>query len=220
MRVLLVEDDPLLGDGVQVGLSQAGYTVDWLEQGAAARHALTHERFDLLVLDLGLPDEDGLSLLRWLRANGNTLPVLVLTARDAVADRVAGLDSGADDYLVKPFSLDELAARLRAIQRRQGGRATPCLHYGDIELDQAGHQVRQGGVLVEVTIREFAILEAFLLQPGKVLSRERLESLLYGWDEGVESNALEVHIHHLRKKLGKELIHTVRGVGYLLPVWK
>ncbi len=217
MRLLLVEDDPLLGDGVQIGLTQEGYTVDWIQDGSAARRALGHDRFDLMVLDLGLPGEDGLSILAWLRGQGSDLPVLILTARDTVTDRVSGLDLGADDYLVKPFSLDELAARLRAIQRRHGGRATPTIRYADLELDPAGRLVRQGGNPVELTTREFAILEALLHQPGKVLTRERIEELLYGWDEGVESNAIEVYIHHLRKKLGKELIRTIRGVGYLVP---
>lgn len=218
MRLLLVEDDPLLGDGIQIGLTQIGYTVDWLRDGLAARQALEQERFDLAVLDLGLPGMDGISLLRWLRGRGDATPVLILTARDRVEDRVSGLDTGADDYLVKPFSLDELAARLRAIQRRHGGRASPTIRYRDIELDPASKQVTQNGVPVELTFREFTILEALLATTGKVLSRERIESLLYGWEEGVESNTIEVHVHHLRRKLGKELIRTMRGVGYLIPV--
>lgn len=218
MRLLLVEDDPLLGDGIQIGLTQIGYTVDWLRDGLAARQALEQERFDLAVLDLGLPGMDGISLLRWLRGRGDATPVLILTARDRVEDRVSGLDTGADDYLVKPFSLDELAARLRAIQRRHGGRASPTIRYQDIELDPASKQVTQNGVPVELTFREFTILEALLATTGKVLSRERIESLLYGWEEGVESNTIEVHVHHLRRKLGKELIRTMRGVGYLIPV--
>jgi two-component system, OmpR family, response regulator QseB len=218
MRLLLVEDDPLLGDGLQVGLTQAGYRVDWLQDGLAAGQALLHDRFDLAVLDLGLPGEDGLRVLRRLRERDDPMPVLILTARDSVQDRVAGLDAGADDYLVKPFNLDELTARLRAIQRRGQGRATPLIRYGDIELDPAGKQVTLAGQPVELTGREFAILQALLDSQGKVLTRERLDDLLYGWDEGAESNAIEVHIHHLRKKLGKDLIRTMRGVGYLMPL--
>jgi DNA-binding response OmpR family regulator len=218
MRLLLVEDDPLLGDGLQVGLSQCGYRVDWVRDGLAASQALLYDRFDLLVLDLGLPGEDGMSVLRRLRGRDDPLPVLILTARDRVEERVAGLDAGADDYLVKPFNLDELTARLRAIQRRGQGRAGPLIRHGGLELDPAGKGVSLDGQPVELTGREFAILQALLDSPGKVLSRERLEGLLYGWDEGAESNAIEVHIHHLRKKLGKELIRTMRGVGYLIPL--
>jgi DNA-binding response OmpR family regulator len=217
MRVLLVEDDPLLGDGVQVGLQQVGHTVDWVRDGVAAEQALATGDFDLVVLDLGLPRQDGLTVLRKLRRGGSGLPVLVLTARDTVADRVAGLDAGADDYLVKPFELEELAARLRAIARRGGGRSTPEIRYGDLVLDPAGRSVTLAGRPVDLTARELAILEALLTSAGRVLSRERLEAALYGWDEGVESNAIEVYVHHLRRKLGRDLIRTVRGLGYLVP---
>ncbi len=217
MRLLLVEDDPLIGDGLQAGLSQLGYTVDWLKDGPSAAMALASDSFDLVVLDLGLPGRDGMSVLDEFRRSGGTSPVLILTARDAVEDRIAGLDAGADDYLVKPFSLDELAARLRAIGRRQGGRASPELVHGEISLDPATRKVTRAGEAVELTAREFAILELLLSRPGEAFSRDRLEEALYGWDEGVESNALEVYIHHLRKKLGKELIRTLRGVGYMIP---
>ena len=217
MRVLLVEDDPLLGDGVQAGLQDMGHTVDWVRDGVAAEEALAAGAFDLLVLDLGLPRQDGLTVLRKLRRGGSALPVLVLTARDTVADRVTGLDAGADDYLVKPFDLEELGARLRAIARRHSGRASPEVRYGVLVFDPAGRTVALDGQPIELTARELAVLEALLVNLGRVMSRERLEEALYGWDEGVESNAIEVHVHHLRRKLGKDLIRTVRGVGYLIP---
>ncbi|MEJ1297787.1 MAG: response regulator [Candidatus Sedimenticola sp. (ex Thyasira tokunagai)] len=217
MRVLLVEDDPLLGDGIAVGLEQLGYTVDWVQDGNQAEHALQDEAFDLTVLDIGLPGQDGLTLLKKVRSSGSDLPVLLLTARDGIQDRVAGLDAGADDYLVKPFDLDELSARLRAISRRRGGRAVSQITYGDILLDPAAHTVMLSGDDVVCTTHEFAIIEALLSNCGRVLSRQRLEEALYGWDDGVESNAIEVYIHHLRKKLGKTLIRTVRGVGYMIP---
>ena len=217
MRVLLVEDDELLGDGVSVGLQQAGYKVDWMRDGEQALRALEGDGFDLMVLDLGLPGIDGLEVLQQLRGQGNDLPVLVLTARDTVDDRINGLDSGADDYLVKPFDLNELAARLRAIQRRRDGRGAPQLRCGQVLMDQAARRVYLDGAVVPCTGREYAVLEALLSPCGRVLTRQRLEQLLYGWDDGVESNAIEVYIHHLRKKLGKELIRTVRGVGYMIP---
>ncbi|MCP5141023.1 MAG: response regulator [Gammaproteobacteria bacterium] len=217
MRVLLVEDDALLGDGVQAGLQQAGYTVDWVRDGVAAELALKDVDFDIAVLDLGLPRQDGLTVLRKLRATGKDTPVLILTARDTVADRVAGLDAGADDYLIKPFDLDELGARLRALTRRHAGRSAPTIRYEDLELDPAGRTLTQSGEAVTLTARELAIIEALMNNVGRALSKERLEEALYGWDEGVESNAIEVHIHHLRKKLGRDRIRTVRGIGYLLP---
>ena len=216
MRLLLVEDDLLLGDGVCTGLQQAAFTVDWVKDGKSAEHALETESFDLMVLDLGLPRQDGLTLLKKIRKAGSDLPVLVVTARDTVDDRVAGLDSGADDYLVKPFDLDEMAARLRAIARRQSGRASPKMEYGNIVLDPAARAVTVEGTPVSCTAHEYAILETLLNQIGRVLTRERLEDAVYGWDEGVESNAIEVHVHHLRKKLGKSVIKTVRGVGYII----
>ncbi len=217
MRVLLVEDDELLGSGVCAGLEQYGYRVDWLRDGRLAAAALRDEEPDLLVLDLGLPGMDGLQVLDQLRRRGSTLPVLALTARDTVEDRIVGLDHGADDYLVKPFDLGELAARLRAILRRRSGRATPLLRHGDLVFDPASRSVSLGGEQIPLPARAVAILEALLERPGIPLSRERLETILYGWGEGVESNAVEVHIHHLRKKLGKDRIRTIRGLGYMIP---
>jgi len=217
LRVLLVEDDELLGSAVQAGLDQAGYTVDWLRDGQQAANALQDDEPDLLVLDLGLPGKDGLTVLRELRARDSTLPVLILTARDMVEDRIAGLDVGADDYLVKPFDLGELSARLRAISRRRGGRASPLIQYGDLVFDPAARLVTVDGADVNLSAKAIAILEALLERPGMPLSRERLEQILYGWGEGVESNAVEVHIHHLRKKLGKDRIRTIRGLGYMMP---
>ena len=217
MRVLLVEDDALLGSAVQAGLEQSGYTVDWLRDGGQAASALQDEEPDILVLDLGLPGKEGLTLLKELRARDSSLPVLILTARDTVEDRIAGLDVGADDYLVKPFDLGELSARLRAISRRRGGRASPLIQYGDMVFDPAARTVSVDGAEVNLSAKAMAILEALLDRPGMPLSRERLEQILYGWGEGVESNAVEVHIHHLRKKLGKDRIRTIRGLGYMMP---
>lgn len=214
MRLLLVEDDTLLGDGVSAGLRQSGYAVDWVEDGRAAQLALETGSYGLMVLDLGLPRLSGLDLLKWLRGRGDSMPVLILTARDTVADRVQGLDSGADDYLIKPFDLDELSARVRALLRRHAGRATPLLRHGALVLDPAAHRATHAGQPVELTSREFSLLQLLLSNAGKVLSREQLEQSLYGWNEEVESNAVEVHIHHLRKKFGPGLIRTVRGVGY------
>jgi DNA-binding response OmpR family regulator len=194
-----------------------GYTVDWLRDGTQAAHALVDDEPDLLVLDLGLPGRDGLQVLRGLRAAGSGLPVLILTARDTVDDRIAGLDSGADDYLVKPFDLGELSARLRAIARRRGGRATPGISHGALHFDPATRIVTIEGRAVTLSAKAVAILEALLDRPGVPLSRERLEQILYGWGEGVESNAVEVHVHHLRRKLGKDLIRTIRGIGYMIP---
>ena len=216
MRLLLVEDDKALGEGLRLGLRQEGYTVDWLEDGASALHALFSEDFDLLVLDLGLPRMSGLQVLRELRRSGSALPVLILTARDATEDRIAGLDAGADDYLVKPFDLDELKARLRALLRRSAGRAELRIEHAGVSLDPSSQQVSYQGKPVPMTPKEYLLLHELLSQPGKVLTRERLAQLLYGWDEEAESNTLEVHIHHLRKKLFSSLIRTVRGVGYLV----
>ena len=216
MRVLLVEDDALLGDGIRAGLKQAGFAVDWARDGHAGKLALETEEYALLVLDLGLPRLSGMDLLTWLRGRGKKLPVLILTARDTVADRIAGLDCGADDYLIKPFDLDELIARLRALLRRSGGQATPVLRHGSIELDPAAHKVHKDGQAVELSAREFTLLHELLLHSGRVQSREQLEQRLYGWGEEVESNSVEVHIHHLRRKLGANLIRTLRGVGYVI----
>lgn len=218
MRILLAEDDPVLGDGLRTGLAQAGFTVDWVRDGTAAEHALVCEAFALLILDLGLPGRDGLTVLRRLRQRGASLPVLILTARDATEVKVAGLDAGADDYLVKPIDLDELAARVRALLRRAGGRAEPLLEVGDIRLDPAARTVDIAGRPVNLSGREFSILQLLLENAGRVIRRSQLEASLYGWGEGLESNALEVHIHHLRRKLGNERIRTLRGVGYLFPL--
>jgi two-component system OmpR family response regulator/two-component system response regulator QseB len=216
MRVLLVEDDPQLGDGITVGLRQTGYAVDWVKDGLAADHALASEAFDVLVLDLGLPKLSGMELLRRVRGREQPLPVLILTARDATADKIAGLDAGADDYLVKPVDLDELAARLRAVTRRASGRAAPLLRHGAVALDPAGRCVTVADLPVELSAREFAILQALMENAGRVLSRAQLESSIYGWRDEPDSNALEVHIHHLRKKLGADFIRTLRGVGYTI----
>jgi len=216
MRVLLAEDDPMIGASVRQGLSQDGFTVDWVEDGRAAELALTNGVHDALLLDLGLPKRTGLEVLGAMRRRGDTRPVLILTARDAVADRVAGLDAGADDYMVKPFELDELAARLRALLRRSSGRAVPVLTHGEVELDPAAHEVRRNGEPVALSAREFALLEALLARPGAILSRVQLEEKLYGWTDSVESNAVEVHIHALRRKLGADFIRNVRGVGWMV----
>ncbi len=216
MRLLLIEDDTLLGDGIRAGLTQEGYTVDWLRDGEAADNALKSEHFELMVLDLGLPRRSGLEVLKALRGRGSALPVLILTARDTVTDRVAGLDAGADDYLIKPFALDELTARLRALLRRQSGRAVNTISHGAIVLDPEAHAVSRNGKPVELSPREFAVLQLLLEQRGKVLSKARLEESLYAWGDEVESNAIEVYVHHLRKKLGAELIRTIRGVGYVI----
>lgn len=217
MRLLLVEDDPVLGDGLKTGLSQAGFTVDWAQDGAAADAALDCEQFALAILDLGLPRLEGLEVLRRLRRRGQTLPVLILTARDSTGEKVAGLDAGADDYLIKPIDLDELAARIRALLRRAGGRAAPILEVGPLRLDPASHQVEQEGRPVNLSTREFSILQLLVENAGRVISRSQLEAALYGWGDSLESNAVEVHIHHLRKKLGSDSIRTLRGVGYTFP---
>lgn len=215
MRVLLAEDDAALGQGLTTGLQHLGFHVDWVKDGVAAEHgAMDGEGIDILVLDLGLPRQDGLTVLSKLRSAGNEIPVLILTARDAVEDRVKGLDLGADDYLTKPFDLHELAARIRAILRRRNGRATSTMEFGGLVLDAASRTVVLNGEDVPLSLHEFTILEYLLNHSGRVLSKQQIEASLYGWNEGVESNAVEVHIHHLRKKLGKRLIRTVRGVGY------
>ncbi|GAB4347400.1 MAG: two-component system response regulator PrmA [Gammaproteobacteria bacterium] len=206
----------MLGEAVVAGLSQAGNTVDWVRDGVEAEQALSTEEFDLVVLDLGLPRRGGLAVLRDLRQRGNQVPVLILTARDTVDDRVEGLDSGADDYLVKPFDLAELNARVRALLRRHGGRGSPLLIHGAIRLDPAAHRVELNEQQIVLSPREFAVLHLLLENAGRVLSRERLEEALYGWSGDVESNTVEVYIHHLRKKFGADLIRTIRGVGYLV----
>ena len=216
MRILLVEDDALLGDGLRAGLRQLGFQVDWVRDGEAAERELRAEPYAAAVLDLGLPKRDGLDVLAAVRRAGVTLPVLVLTARDAVPERIRGLDHGADDYVVKPVDLHELAARLRALVRRSHGRPQQCLAARDIVLDPAARSVQQAGLPVPLSTREFDLLHMLMLNAGRVLSREQLEQQLYSWGQEVESNAIEVHIHHLRRKLGSGLIQTVRGVGYML----
>ncbi|HUG22681.1 response regulator transcription factor [Piscinibacter sp.] len=216
MRLLLVEDDRMIGDSLRGALRLEGHAVDWVRDAAAAQSTLASERFDLVLLDLGLPRGDGLDVLRELRARHDATPVIVLTARDGVGDRVAGLDAGADDYLVKPFELDELHARMRAVLRRHSGRAQPVLSLGGVTLDPATHQVTRDGVPVLLSAREFAVLEALMARPGALLSRAQLEDRLYGWGEEIESNAVSVYIHQLRRKLGADFIRNVRGVGYFV----
>jgi len=216
VRLLLVEDDAMIGEAIRAGLRREGFTVDWVHDGAGAAQVLRSEPFELLLLDLGLPGSDGLQLLKTLRERGESLPVLIITARDAVSDRVAGLDAGADDYLIKPFDLDELAARIRALLRRKAGRPAPLLEYQGLVLDPAAHRVTRNGADVSLSPREFTLLQLLMERPGTILSRVQLEERLYGWGEEVESNAVEVHIHGLRRKLGAQFILTVRGVGYRL----
>lgn len=216
MRILLAEDDPLLGDGLQAGLRQLGFQVDWVRDGAAAERELRAQAYAVAVLDLGLPRKDGLDVLAAIRLARIATPVLVLTARDAVPDRIRGLNIGADDYVVKPVDLHELAARLRALVRRAHGQSQESLTAQDVVLDPAARSVRQSGEAVTLSTREFDLLQAFMLNADRVLSREQLEQQLYSWGKEVESNAVEVHIHNLRRKLGTALIQTVRGVGYML----
>ncbi len=216
MRILLAEDDPLLGDGLRAGLRQLGFVVDWVRDGVAAERELNDGGHEAAVLDLGLPMKDGMDVLAAVRARGVRIPVLVLTARDAVPDRIRGLDSGADDYVVKPVDLHELAARLRALVRRSHGQSDEQLGAQGVVLDAAKRQVSLDGQAVTLSSREFDVLHALMLADGRVLSREQLEQRIYGWGQEVESNAIEVHIHHLRRKLKPELIQTVRGVGYAL----
>jgi two-component system OmpR family response regulator/two-component system response regulator QseB len=216
MRILLAEDDVLLGDGLRAGLRQRGFQVDWVRSGDVAERELRGQPYEAAVLDLGLPRKDGMEVLAELRRAGISMPVLVLTARDAVPDRVRGLDAGADDYVIKPVDLEELAARLRALVRRAHGQPQESLRVQDIALDPAARAVRKAGVPVTLSGREFDLLHTFLLNAGRVLTRDQLEQHLYSWGQEVESNAVEVHIHNLRRKLGPTLIQTVRGVGYML----
>jgi len=217
MRVLIVEDDPLLGDALAAGLKQRGFDADWVQDGRDAQAAIRVEPFAAVVLDLGLPGLGGLDLLRSERARGNKVPVLILTARDAVQDRIAGLDSGADDYVVKPTDLDELAARLRALVRRSKGEPAPVLRVGQLVLDPAARMVTSDGQAMDLQPREFTLLQELMLNADRVLSREQLEERMYRWGEEVESNAVEVHVHHLRRKLGAQVVKTIRGVGYRRP---
>lgn len=216
MRVLIIEDDAVLRDGLKVGLGLGGFNADAVEGCAEADAVLQNHQFDALVLDLMLPDGSGLDILRALRARRDMVPVLLLTARDRVADRIAGLDAGADDYLGKPFDLDEVAARLRALVRRASGHSSALLEWGGLSLDPASKTLEQDGRPVSLSRREYAILHALMVHPGRILSKSQIEEKLYGWQEEVESNAVEVHIHHLRAKLGAGLIQTVRGLGYRL----
>jgi two-component system OmpR family response regulator/two-component system response regulator QseB len=216
MRILLAEDDPMLGDGLRAGLRQLGFQVDWVRDGLAAEHELATGDYAAAVLDLGLPLKDGLDVLQAARARKISTPVLVLTARDAVPDRIRGLDLGADDYVVKPVDLHELGARLRSLVRRAHGQIQDTLQCGALQLDPAGRQVSLNGLPVLLSTREFDLLHALMLNAGRVMSREQLEQQLYSWGYEVESNTIEVHIHHLRRKLNNELIQTVRGVGYTM----
>ena len=216
MRILLVEDDLMIGEAVSIALKDAAYAVDWVKDGATADRVLENVEYQAVLLDLGLPKRDGLEVLRRLRQAGNTVPVIVITARDSVDDRIKGLDFGADDYLVKPFNLNEMLARLRAIIRRQGGQATPLLTNGKVTLDLATRQARCGDVMEVLSAREFALLQALLLRPGTILSRTELEERLYGWNEEVESNAVDFLIHSVRKKLGAHIIKNVRGAGWMV----
>jgi two-component system response regulator QseB len=216
MRLLLVEDDSMIGAAAQQGLRGEGHTVDWVRDGREAELAVGNGVYDLVLLDLGLPRRDGLSILRSLRAKGENVPVLIITARDAVSDRIAGLDAGADDYLVKPFDLDELSARVRAVLRRRAGRADSVMRRGALELDTATKRVTWKGKDVALSAREYALLEALADRPGAFLTRAQLEERLYGWDEEIASNAVEVHIHALRRKLDPGVIRNVRGMGYTI----
>lgn len=216
MRILIVEDDPILGDGLRAGLRALGFSPDWLREAVSARHALKSEEYAAVVLDLGLPGEDGVSLLSRLRKEGSKVPVLILTARDAKDDKLSGFAAGADDYVVKPVDMEELAARLHALMRRAQGQAQARLVCGEVELDPAARRAWRGGVPVDLSAREFSVLEKLMAATGRVVSKAQLESAIYGWGEGVESNAVEVHVHHLRRKLGGDFIRTLRGIGYLV----
>jgi two-component system, OmpR family, response regulator len=217
MRVLVVEDDRMIAKGLHTALKQDGYAVDGVSDGASAAAALRSARFDLVLLDLGLPGRDGLEVLRELRARGDATPVIIVTARDDVQNRIQGLDAGADDYIIKPFDLDEVAARMRSVLRRAAGRGDPCIRHRGITLDPVSHAVERDGLPVLLSAHEFSVLEALMQRPGTVLSRAQLEDRLYGWSEGVESNAIEVYVHGLRRKLGNDAIRTLRGVGYFVP---
>jgi two-component system response regulator QseB len=216
MRLLLVEDDAMIGESIRAGLRQDGHAVDWVTDGRAAETAIRTEPYAMVLLDLGLPRKDGFALLESLRRHRNRVPVLVITARDGVADRIKGLDLGADDYLVKPFDLDELAARIRAVLRRHAGRGEPMVEFGGFRLDPTTRKVSYNGREVGVSAREFSLLQALLNRPGQALSRSQLEERLYGWGEEIASNCIEVHVHNLRRKLGERAIRTVRGVGYVI----
>jgi len=214
VRILLIEDDKLLGDGIATSLKLGGFTVDWVETGEHALHALASEQFDLCILDIGLPKISGFDVLKTLRARKNMIPVLVLTARDQIADRVKGLDIGADDYLLKPFDVDELKARIRALARRTQGTALPEIHIQDVSIDPVSKTVTRSNQAINLTPKEYALLHELAMHRGRVMSKEQLSDLLYGWSDDVDSNAIEVHIHNLRKKLQCDIVETVRGFGY------
>ena len=218
MRLLLIEDDPMIGESIEQGLREEHYAVDWVRDGGSAQMAIAGVAYDLILLDLGLPNMSGLDVLRWYRAQEGAARVLIITARDSTAQRVEGLDSGADDYLVKPFDLDELFARIRALLRRSAGRVTPNIAHRGVVLNLASHEAFLHQVPLPLSVREFSLLEVLLDPPGQVISKARLEEKLYGWHEEVESNTVDVYIHHLRKKLGAEFIRNVRGVGYLVDI--
>ena len=216
MRVLVVEDDPMIGEAVVAGLAADGYAVDWVRDGRSAELSMSTHRYSLVLLDIGLPVQDGIDVLKTMRTRKDDVPVLIITARDTVADRITGLDAGADDYLVKPFDLEELSARVRALLRRAAGRAEPLIERGALTLNPATHEVRLHGGPIDVSAREFALLLALAERAGSVVSRSQLEEKLYGWNEAVGSNAIEVHVHNLRRKLGESIIRNVRGLGYTL----
>ena len=216
MRVLVVEDDEILGEAIQEGLRKDGYAVDWLKDGQIADQVLKSEEFDAIVLDLGLPKLHGIRVLENIRLRGSKVPVLILTARDSIEDRIKGLDMGADDYMTKPYDLNEVGARLRALQRRSVDRASPTIQYKSLTIDPVAHEVKHEGIPINLPRREFALLQKLIENKGKALSRDQLTQSLYNWDEDVDSNALEVHIHNLRKKFGSTLIRTIRGIGYMV----
>lgn len=217
MRILLVEDDVMIGEGVQTMLRAESYIVDWAVDGRLADAALATEHFDLVLLDLGLPGKDGIEVLRRVRARGKNLPVIIMTARDAVEDKIKGLDAGADDYIVKPFDVDELAARIRSALRRSTGYVEPEVVINDVHINPVNKQITRGGQPVQLSAREYAIVEALMLRPGAILSRAQLEERMYGWGDEIGSNAIEVHVHGIRRKLGEDFIQNVRGVGYFIP---
>ena len=216
MRLLLIEDNESIGKGLHTGLKLAGYAVDWVKDGDMALSAFRTGEYDIAVLDLGLPKRSGIEVLQEIRAHGKALPVLILTAKDSTDDKILGLDSGADDYMLKPFEFDELKARLRALIRRSSGRANPVLRYTDIEIDPASHTVSKNGEIVDLSPKAFEIFLALVENQGRVMSRNRLEESMYSWKDEIESNAVEVHIHQIRKKLGSKVIRTIRGVGYIM----
>lgn len=218
MRILLVEDDLMIGEGLRKGLKQSSYAVDWVTDGLSAQFAIDNQSYDLIILDLGLPYKSGLSVLSDVRKNSNDTPVLILTARDGVADKVAGLDAGADDYMLKPFALEELEARIRNLTRRKSGNAQAIYKHGDISLNPATHEVRLKDQVIALSGREFSLLYELIKSPNLVLSRNQLEESLYGWNEEIASNAIEVHIHQIRRKMGNAIIKNIRNVGYMLQL--